>query len=273
MTNSKKELMDCIPRVIAFLCLFAVCGSSCAQNSGDLLGTISALETSESPGKTIPALEDLDKSFQNGDWEKMPKEQKERATVAFLKQLKKGGRVAQTGESEVANRYVKLLGDISWRIHDDRVIPVLIDGLNGHYQNALVKIGKPAVKSLADRFGENSVAGTENGKLFVLRIYKRMGPSVVGAENVDVVKQILIKASADDDIYVRQAAVNLLGDFGSKDEIQLLEKIENNDPGYVDGATSSEKTPLQERGKKFLVREEATQTLKKIRTRMRFKTN
>jgi len=150
------------------------------------------MATSEYPSYTIDTLEQFSMLIDSPDWGKMPKTQKDKMIIAFMKQLKHGVRVAEVGESEVANKYVKLLGNIAGKIKDERTIPILIDGLNGHYKNALIKIGEPAIKPLVDRFGDNTIAGTGSGKWCILEIFARMGINTIKGKNRKNVREVLV---------------------------------------------------------------------------------
>lgn len=242
-----------------------------AQEKIDVEKMVQTLETSEYPSVTKQSVEQLLKLIDDGYWGKIPKEQKERVTEAFLKQLKKGLYVAEKGESEEASRYVQLLGNIAWKIKDERVIPILIDGVSFGYQNALISIGEPAIKPLVNRYGDNTVAGTGNGKWSILEIFKRMGTTKIGNKNRADVRKTLIKACNDEDADVRRVALDALGELGDENDIPIIEKIEKNDPYFYGMDEDTRPFVYAEEQKKFIVREEATKTLGKIRERFKKK--
>jgi len=253
--------------VLAGLSCFQSTCSLFAQNVNDVVKVSQILETSKQPNLTAPALEQLSQFIETGLWDKLPQSARERASLAFLKQLKYGCHIAEIGESAEANKHMKLLSVIAVKIRDMRTIPILIDGLNGHYRNALVKIGEPALPYLVHRFGDNTMAGTGTGKSAILEVFKRMGTAKIKNKNLIAVKQVLIKAANDNDVYVRRRALDVFGELGDELDIPLIEKIKNNDTGFFEVDSASDGGKSHGKQKKFIVREEASKALEKIKSR------
>lgn len=251
--------------VICALFIFQITCCAEAQNYIQIEELITNMETKESPSIMNPYLEQLLRLIKNGDWAKIPQNQKDRVITVLIKQLTHGKRVAEVGESEVAFRYLQLLGQIAGELKDTRIIPVLVEGINaGNYADALTKIGGPAVDPLVKKYNSSSV----NEKRFILGIFEDMEPGTIKNKKA-AVKNCILKAGKDEEMYVRVSAIRALFKLGDKDVVPVIEEMAKNDVDFYEVDTASGPWKGYGTHKRYIVREEASEALKRIKARMK----
>jgi hypothetical protein len=237
-----------------------------AQDNPKIENMIVVLETS-TPANAVAMLGKFLDLINGSDWNKLTPNQRDRLVQAFIYQLKKGRMVSEKGESEEAFKYLELLGKIGGRLKDPRTIPVLVEGVGtGYFGNALAKIGAPAIEPLLKKYDSADI----NEKDIILYVFQKMGASEIKDKRKKVIACIL-RGSKDTEAFIRGKAIKTLSELGDANVIPALEEIEKNDPEIYEVDTSSGSWKGYGKYKRYIVREEASEALKKIKARLKNK--
>lgn len=230
-----------------------------------------ALESSRFPDVANASLKNFQNLIDSGHWDKLQQAKKEKMIDVFIKQLRHGQQVCQSGESEDAFNYLGYLGDISGKLKSRKTIPILINGLPcGTYADALVKMGDIAVGTLI----EASEKGSHGIKSSVLHIFKKMQDSkTISEKNKNLVKQAIMRACRDNDGGIRLYAVAALTNYGDESSVALLKELAESDSQYYEVNTASGPWTGYGKHKRYIIREEAQRTLEEVEKRKTGQTN
>jgi len=237
-----------------------------AQNDRQVEEIIATLESNKDSNAVAESLKTLQSFITNGYWSKLQQARKEKIIDVFIKQLRHGQRICQVGESEEAVNYMAHLGSIAGKLKNHRTIPVLVDGLPcSDYEEALAKIGGPAVDSLVKSFTNES---TPLFREAILTIFKKMADlNTLTEKDKEKVKRVILKACQAKEGGVRGKAIRVLANYGGEDDISLLTSLLENDAAFYEVNTASGPWTGYGKYKRYIVREEAQKTLEKINKR------
>jgi len=227
-------------------------------------------ESTRFPDIANESLINLRNIIASGYWDKLSQIKKEKIVDAFIKQLRHGQRVCRVGESEDAAKYMRYLGEIAGKLKNSRTIPVLIDGLPcGDYEEALAKIGGPAVDLLAKSFTNES---TPLFREAVLTAFDKM-PEVntLTEKDREKIKRVIIKACQAKESEVRASAIAVLANYGGEEDAPTLRSLLENDTDFYEVNTPSGAWTGRGKYKRYIEREEANKTLEKIKSKYKSK--
>ena len=236
-----------------------------AQNEQQAEEICAALESAKFSEVANESLKNLQNLIDGGYWDKLQQTRKEKIVDAFVKQLRRGKRICQVGESEDAFNYLGYLGNIAGKLKNRKTIPILIDGLPcSVYADALAKMGDIPVSSLIEA-SEKGSHGTKNS---VLHIFKKMQElKTVSEKNRERIKKAITRACRDNDEQIRLYAVATLESYADESDVALLKELAESDSQYYEVNTSSGPWTGYGRHKRYIVREEAQKTLTEIEKR------
>ena len=249
-------------KLICIIILFFICiGFSWTFNVIDTYGqSIDENKTAE--------LEEWINSFEHPSWRERDKAldygiskhlDDKRAQIALMNRLKKETmlikqkKVDEEGEGYF-EYYMNLLEAVT-KLDDKRIVPLLVDSFGIVGGNAvpekLSEFGDYAAKHILQKLGNRNRDVRDDAVFALNKLLKKK--TVTKKMRNQIKKELIIKATKDEDQFVRRSAIKGLEILSDKDVIPIIKKIAKEDPYSIKIVkTGRMKYPVRDAAKKAL---------------------